>query len=139
MAIFVASTELHPCAMLANGPPCTKAAVFSVVCTKLGERASRNNTVIAPATPRSLTVNGLPSTVYPRSIFSMRRRKSSSSFARHRIAIISEAGVMSNPDSRTMPLALPPIPVTMSRRPRSLTSSTRFHNTSRKANPLSRF
>ena len=28
----VAVTELHPCAMFANGPRCTSAGVFSIVC-----------------------------------------------------------------------------------------------------------
>ena len=113
MAIFVARIELQPWAMLANGPPCTKAAVFSVVCTRLGLRASRSRTVMEPATPRSLTVKGLPSEVKPSRMFSMRRRRSASSVARQRMAMISEAGVMSNADSRTTPLVLAPRPVTM--------------------------
>ncbi len=34
------STELQPCAMLANGPPWTKAGLFSSVCTRFGCIAS---------------------------------------------------------------------------------------------------
>ena len=41
--------------------------------------------------------------------------------------MISEAGVMSNPVSVGMPFAEPPSPVTMLRKLRSFTSSTRFH------------
>ena len=62
---------------------------------------------------RSFTVNGRPSVVKPSRMFSMRRRRSSKSFDRHRMAMISEAGVMSNPDSLTTPLVLAPRPVTM--------------------------
>ena len=50
--------ELHPWAILAKGPPCTNAGVPSVVWTRLGCMASLSRTVIAPATPRSFTVNG---------------------------------------------------------------------------------
>ena len=132
-------TELHPWAMLAKGPPCTKAAVCSVVWTRFGERASSSNAVMAPPTPRSFTVKGLSSVVYPSVMFSMRLRRSSSSVARHSIAIISDAGVMSKPVSLTIPLALPPSPVTTSLNPRSLMSSTRFHRISFKENPLSLF
>ena len=112
IAILVANSELQPWAMLANGPPCTKAAVFSVVCTRLGLTASLSNTVMAPAMPRSLTVNGSPSVVYARVMFSIRRRRSSRFSARHSIAISSEAGVMSKPDSCVTPLVAPFSPVT---------------------------
>ena len=47
--------------MFANGPPWTKAGVPSVVWTRLGWMASFRSTVIAPATPRSFTVKGVPS------------------------------------------------------------------------------
>ena len=36
------STELQPCAMLANGPPWMKAGVPSSVCTRFGASASLN-------------------------------------------------------------------------------------------------
>ncbi|SUA24835.1 Uncharacterised protein [Neisseria gonorrhoeae] len=50
----VAVTELQPWAMLANGPPCTKAGVPSMVCTKLGLIASFSNAAIAPCAFKSL-------------------------------------------------------------------------------------
>ena len=120
----MARIELQPCAILANGPPCTKAAVPSVVCTKLGWIASFNNTVMAPATPKSFTVKGWSSYVKPNRIFSIRRRRSLTSLERQRIAIISEAGVISKPDSWVIPFDLGPRPTTMLRNERSFTSST---------------
>ena len=137
MAIFVASTLLQPWAMLANGPPCMKAGVCSVVCTRLGLSASRSRTVMAPATPRSRTRKGFPSEVMPNRMFSMRRCRSSSLVARQRMAISSEAGVMSKPVSCTTPS--PRSPVTTLRRERSLTSSTRFQYTSRSEKPSLRY
>ena len=44
----VANTELQPCAMLANGPPCTNAGLPASVCTKLGLMASLSRAAIAP-------------------------------------------------------------------------------------------
>ncbi len=44
--MVVASTELQPCAMLANGPPWTKAGVPSSVCTRFGDSASLSSAVI---------------------------------------------------------------------------------------------
>src|SRR5437773_432600 len=38
--------ELQPCAILAKGPPWTKAGLFSSVCTRLGSSASLSSTVI---------------------------------------------------------------------------------------------
>ena len=58
----------------------------------------------------------------------MRLRKSSNPVLKQRIAMISEAGVISNPVSEGMPLADPPIPVLIMRKLRSLTSSTLRHN-----------
>ena len=51
-AVRVASTELQPCAMLANGPPCTKAGACSRVCTRLGGERVRSSTASAPSAPR---------------------------------------------------------------------------------------
>jgi len=48
-AVFVAITELQPWAILAKGPPWTKAGLFSSVCTRLGCIASFKSTVIAPS------------------------------------------------------------------------------------------
>ena len=83
-----------------------------------------NNTVMAPATPKSFTVKGWSSYVKPNRMFSIRRRRSLTSLERQRIAIISEAGVISKPDSWVIPLDLGPRPTTMLRNERSFTSST---------------
>ena len=45
----VARTELQPCAMFANGPPCMMAGVPSIVCTRFGLMASLSKAVIAPS------------------------------------------------------------------------------------------
>ena len=47
----------------------------------------------------------------------------------------SEAGVMSKPVCRGVPSCFAPSPLTMCRRERSLTSSTRFHVTSCGSSP----
>ena len=57
-AVFVAVTELQPCAMFANGPPWTNAGLPSSVCTRLGASASASSAVIAPWAPRSAAVTG---------------------------------------------------------------------------------
>ena len=57
----VAVTELHPCAMFANGPPCTKAGVPSSVCTRLGFIASFRSAAIAPTALSCAAVTGAPS------------------------------------------------------------------------------
>ena len=54
----VAITELHPWAMLANGPPCTKAGAPSMVCTRFGASASRSSAAMAPSAPSSRAVTG---------------------------------------------------------------------------------
>ena len=56
-------TELQPCAMLANGPPCTSAGEPSSVCTRLGATASFSSTDIAPSAFRSAAVMFVPSRV----------------------------------------------------------------------------
>ena len=61
--MVVASTELQPWAMLANGPPWMKAGVPSSVCTRLGESASLSSTVIAPCAFKSRARTGLRSRV----------------------------------------------------------------------------
>ncbi|COS80900.1 Uncharacterised protein [Streptococcus pneumoniae] len=62
-AVSVAKIELHPCAILANGPPCTSAGVPSIDCTKLGLIASFKIIAKAPSTFKSATVTGLRSRV----------------------------------------------------------------------------
>ena len=61
IAIWVAASELQPCAMFANGPPWTNAGVPSRVWTRLGFRASFKSAVIAPAALSSPQVTGLSS------------------------------------------------------------------------------
>ena len=56
-----------------------------------------------------------------------RSRRSSSPDASAKIAMISDAVTMSNPDSRIGPLLGPPSPVTICRSARSSTSTTRRH------------
>ena len=57
-------TELHPCAIFANGPPWINTGVCSSVCTRFGFNASFITTVAAPSAPISFTVTGSPSYVY---------------------------------------------------------------------------
>ena len=64
-ASFVARIELHPCAIFANGPPCTIAGVFSSVCTRFGLIASFKSTAKLPSAFKSCAVTGLPSSLYP--------------------------------------------------------------------------
>ena len=97
--------------------------------------ASAIRAAIAPATPRSFTVNGFPSKVHPSVMFPILRFRSSRSDDRHSIAMISEAGVMSNPDSCGIPFVLGPNPVTMFLSDLSFTSRTLFHTISFRANP----
>ena len=59
----VASTELQPCAILANGPPWMKTGLFSSVCTRFGISASLSSTVMAPSALRSRAFTGLLSRV----------------------------------------------------------------------------
>ena len=90
---------LHPCAIFANGPPCTIAGVCSNVCTKFGFKASFNRTVKLPSAFKSLAVTGLFSSLYPITIFPNLLFKSFISVAKHSIAIISDATVILNPSS----------------------------------------
>ena len=101
------------------------AGVFSSVCIKFGFTASRKMTAIAPAQPICSAVTATLSSVYPTTMRPNRARKSSASFDNARIAITSEAAVISKPDCRTTPSSAPPMPITMLRKARSLTSSTR--------------
>ena len=60
-AAQVAMMLLHPWAMLAKGPPCTKEAPPSRVCTRFGLMASFNKIKMAPVAPKSFMVKGVPS------------------------------------------------------------------------------
>ena len=58
-------------------------------------------------------------------LFDIQTDKSAMEVERQRIAMISDATVMSNPDSRGTPLPGPPRPVVISRKARSFISRTR--------------
>ena len=91
-----ARTELLPWAMFANGPQCTQAGPPSSVWRRLGLRASRSSTVIAPATLRSSAVIGDPSRRSARTTRPRRARRSCRSDASARIAMTSDATVITN-------------------------------------------
>ena len=89
--------------------------------------ASFRSSAIAPVACRSPAVTASPLLLYATTILDRRAFKSSMSVARHRIAMISEATVMSNPLSRITPSPFLPRPTMMWRRERSFISITRFH------------
>mmetsp|Transcript_5874 Transcript_5874/g.18677 ORF Transcript_5874/g.18677 Transcript_5874/m.18677 type:complete len:407 (+) Transcript_5874:455-1675(+) len=129
--VLSAMTEELPCAMFANGPPCTSTGVASSVCIIVGMRASLSSTASAPAQPKSSTVTTAPpckpaldraTLISPR-----RRRMSAMSEARATTAAISEATAMSKPHSRVCPFSAAPRPTSTVRRNRSHVSKTRFH------------
>ena len=97
-----AISELLPCAMLANGPQCMKHGWPSSVWIRFGLSASLSSTAIAPGRAEVLGRDGLgrrrrsSATV----IAPSRRRRSCRSRDTARIAITSEAAVMSKPVSR---------------------------------------
>ena len=96
-----ATSDELPCAMFANGPACIRQGWPSSVWIRFGFSASFSSTVIAPAAPRSSAVTGLPpSYEYATVIAPRRARRSCRSRATARIAITSEAAVMSKPLSR---------------------------------------
>ncbi len=117
---MVASTLLLPWAMLAKGPPWTKAGCPSKVCTRFGIMASTKSAAMEPAAPKSLAQTG-PPLAMPIKIFPSLSLRSSKLCARHKMAITSDAAVMSKPLSRTML----PTPVMISLRLRSFMSRTR--------------
>ena len=87
--------------MLANGPACIRQGWPSSVWIRLGLSASFSNTAIAPAAPRSSAVTGVPPLYEWATVIAPRRwRKSRRSRDTARIAITSEAAVMSKPLSR---------------------------------------
>ena len=125
-AAVVARTLLQPCAILANGPPCTRAGVCSSVWITFGRMASFNSAAIAPTACRSFAVTGFPSRSYATMILPRRSLRSSRSVARQRIAMISEATVITKWSSLTKPSVLLPSPTTTFRRTRSFISRHRF-------------
>ncbi len=113
--------------MLANGPPWMNAGVFSSVCTRFGASASFKSTLIGPAACRSAACTGARPRVWPTTIRPRRASRSFRSRARQKIAITSEATVMSKPSSRGKPFAAPPSAHTIERSARSFMSITRRH------------
>ena len=97
---MVAITELQPWAMLANGPPWMNAGLFSRVCTRLGASASFKSTLMGPGAFRSRACTGSRARVWATTILPRRSSRSFRSLARQKIAITSEATVMSKPSSR---------------------------------------
>ena len=95
-----ARTELLPWAMFPNGPQWTNAGPPSRVWSRFGLRASRRRTVIAPATLRSSAVIGVPSRVVASTTRPRRARRSCRSEASARIAMTSDATVITNWVSR---------------------------------------
>ncbi len=81
--------------MFANGPACTNAGCPSSVCIRLGMIASFINTVAAPATPRSSTLTAAPVVLVPITARPIRSRRSSRLVVNARMAISSDATVMS--------------------------------------------
>src|SRR5690554_4381527 len=128
-AARVAASELQPWAILAKGPPCMSTGVCSRVCTRLGAMASRSRTVMGPTAPRSAAVAGVSSSRQATTMRPSRRSRSARSSARQRIAITSEAAVISKRASRSVPRGdwppSSPRPMRTRRRLRSLRSSTR--------------
>mmetsp|Transcript_10771 Transcript_10771/g.19016 ORF Transcript_10771/g.19016 Transcript_10771/m.19016 type:complete len:250 (+) Transcript_10771:816-1565(+) len=132
-AIWSAMIELFPCAMLANGPQCTKHGVFSMVCINDGITASARRTAHAPATPRSSVVTGSPFLDIATTILPRRSRRSCSAdlegecLISAKAAMISEATAMSKPVRRFAALAsVGARLISISRSERSHVSSTLF-------------
>mmetsp|Transcript_35569 Transcript_35569/g.39648 ORF Transcript_35569/g.39648 Transcript_35569/m.39648 type:complete len:286 (-) Transcript_35569:734-1591(-) len=138
-AIWSATTELFPVAILANGPACTRTGVLSTVCISVGIMASFINTVNAPPQPRSSAVTGSPCREYPTTIAPSFSRRSFRSFANANTAITSDATVISNPVLRSCWIRSPsfsffdftvsfgPCPTVILRKCRSHVSKTRCH------------
>ncbi len=82
-----ASTELQPWAMLAKGPPWTKAGVCSSVCTRFGWIASRSSTLIAPAAWICAAVTFFLAKSRATMMRARRSSRSASEVARQKIAI----------------------------------------------------
>ncbi len=123
-----AMIELLPCAMLANGPACTKTGVFSVVWSSVGLMVSRSSTAMAPAVPRCLGGDRLaalveadhdPAEALAEVLEARGEAEDGHDLGRHRdVEARSRAGSRS---------PRPPRPITIFRSARSLTSTTRGH------------
>ncbi|KAH3658744.1 hypothetical protein OGATHE_006469 [Ogataea polymorpha] len=105
-AILSARTEEAPIEILANGPACTNTGVPSRVCMRLGLMASFMMAVRAPAHPRSSQVIGSPDFDEATTIFPSLSLISFKDDDRAKIAITSEATVMSKPVSLVRPFSV---------------------------------
>ena len=83
-----------PWAMLAKGPPWTKAGQPSMVWTRLGLRASLSIRAIAPTALRSFAVTGSPFMLKATIILDSLSLRSSMSLVRHKMAMTSLAAVI---------------------------------------------
>ncbi|MPN11398.1 hypothetical protein SDC9_158699 [bioreactor metagenome] len=97
----------------------------STVCIRLGLMASRISTVMAPATPRSSAVTASPARLMPMTILPSRSRISLRLVVSARMAMISEATVISKPVSLVKPFSSGPLPISTPRKKRSEVSITR--------------
>src|ERR671918_1144939 len=131
----VARTEEFPEAMLPNGPLWRRAGRPSIVWTRFGRIACRSSTAMAPATRRSSAVTGSPPAASPTTIRPRRARRSCTPEVMARMAMTSEAAVITKPVSRGTPWALPPSPTMMWRSARSLRSRARGQVTVRGSMP----
>ena len=112
-------------AMLPKGPVWTRTGVPSPVRRRLGSSASRRTAHMAPAALRSSALIHSPLRLRPITMRPRRLRRSARSVASDMMTMSSLAGVMSKEACRVTPSILAPRPVTIWRRARSLTSSTR--------------
>ena len=101
------------------------AGLFSSVCTRLGAMASFSSAAIEPAAFTSLERMFFFSRVCPTTILPSRFCRSAKLEARQKIAMTSDATVMSKPSSREKPLETPPSEETIERSARSFMSTTR--------------
>ena len=104
IAASVAITELQPCAILANGPPCTNAGFPSRVCTRFGLIASFKRAVIAPSACKSLAVIRLPDASKPTVMLPKLSFNSSMLLTKQRIAMTSDATTISNLSLKSLSL-----------------------------------
>ena len=101
------------------------AGVPPSVCTRLGLTASLSSTANAPDTPKPAARTGFPSLPVPMMIRSSRALRSSIPSARQKIAMISDAAVITKPSCRGTPPVRPPRPTMTLRSARSFMSMAR--------------
>ena len=109
----MAITELQPCAILANGPAMDEGRVVLERLHQVRRERVLEQRRHRAGGRQSLGGHRLSCRASGRPILPSRRCRSSRSVARQKIAITSEATVMSKPSSRGKPLATPPSEVTI--------------------------